>query len=229
MVAKKILITGISKGLGRALLERFYEEGHTVIGCARSQSSIHQLKVQFENSYFDVVDVADSRAVDKWSEQVLSEVGAPDLVINNASIINHPAPLWDISPNEFDSVVKINIEGCFNVIRYFVPSMVERGSGIIVNLSSGWGRHGGAFFGPYCASKFAVEGMTQSLAEELPKGMCVIAFSPGVVNTDMLNVASPDTAHLAPSPNDAAKKMAPFFLSLDERSNGKSIDISQIR
>jgi len=83
-------------------------------------------------------------------------------------------------------VVDTNIKGTANVLRHFVPLMIEKRHGIIINLSSGWGRSAAAEVAPYCASKWAIEGLTRSLAKELPPGLAAIALSPGVVNTDML-------------------------------------------
>ena len=80
----------------------------------------------------------------------------------------------------------VNVSGTLNVIRAFVPAMIAAGRGVIANLSSGWGRSTDALVGPYCASKYAIEGLTGSLAQELPRPLAAVAVSPGVIDTDML-------------------------------------------
>ena len=119
---------------------------------------------------FAAVDVAEENKVALWAEHVLAVHGAPDLLINNAALMNTPAPLWEVPAREFDRLIDVNIKGVANVIRHFVPAMIARGSGVIVNLSSGWGRSTSPEVAPYCASKFAMEGLTKSLAQELPGG-----------------------------------------------------------
>ncbi len=163
---KTILITGVSRGLGRALTEEFIRLGHVVIGCGRSEKEIAQLQKQFPlPNDFSVVNVADDSQVAAWAEKVLSSHAAPDLLLNNAALINRNAPLWKISAPEFSDVIDVNIKGVANVIRHFAPAMIARRSGVIVNFSSGWGRSTDAEVAPYCATKWAIEGLTQSLAQ----------------------------------------------------------------
>lgn len=138
---RTVVITGATRGCGRAMVDRFIEAGHTVVGCGRSESHVAQLRKQFGAPHrFDVVDVADDGQVGAWARSVIAAGVVPDLLLNNAAIMNHPAPLWQISAAEFQAVINVNIVGTANVIRHFVPAMVERQRGVIVNLSSGWGR-----------------------------------------------------------------------------------------
>jgi len=88
--------------------------------------------------------------------------------------MNTPAPLWQVPAREFNQLMDVNIKGVVNVIRHFVPAMVARKSGVIVNLSSGWGRSTAPEVAPYCASKYAMEGLTKALAQELPAGMAAV-------------------------------------------------------
>jgi len=106
-----------------------------------------------------------------------------------------------------------------------VPAMVARGSGVIVNISSGWGRSTDAKVAPYCASKYAVEGLSRALAQELPQGMCCVALSPGVIDTDMLRQCWADEAGSYQKPEAWAKKAVPFILSLGRSENGQSLEI----
>ncbi len=155
-MGKRILITGVSKGLGYAMSEGFIAQGHTVIGCARSSQSIEKMKNSFGTpNDFTTVDVANEQQVKDWAKEVLAKYDPPDIVINNAAIINYPAPLWEISSEEFSRLIDINIKGVVNIIRHFVPAMVQKQQGIIVNFSSGWGRSTSPEVAPYCASKWA--------------------------------------------------------------------------
>src|SRR4051812_26924613 len=131
---KTIVITGVTRGLGRAMAEEFIRLGHTVLGSGRSQDAIEQLRHTFGKPHdFQVVDVASDDEVRTWAHRLLSGHAIPDLLLNNAAVINQSAPLWKVSAEEFSKVIDINIKGVANVIRHFVPAMIERKSGIIVN------------------------------------------------------------------------------------------------
>ena len=224
--SRLIVVTGATRGIGRALTERFVELGHTVIGCGRSQSGVGELSAAFGGpNRFDAVDVARGSDVDSWAREVLSEFQAPDLVVNNAGIINRNAPLWEVPADEFARVLDVNVDGTANVIRAFVPAMIDNGRGIIVNMSSGWGRSTSPDVAPYCASKWAVEGLTQALSQELPPGLAAVAVSPGVVDTDMLRSCWADSAASCPSPKEWAPGAADFLLSLTTRHNGQSLSV----
>ena len=101
-IQKTILITGVSRGLGRALAEEFIRLGHTVLGCGRSEKEIGQLQKRFGTPHdFAVVDVASDGQVATWAKSILISHGAPDVLLNNAGLINRNAPLWEISAQEF--------------------------------------------------------------------------------------------------------------------------------
>lgn len=223
---KFIVLTGVTRGLGRALLEGFIAEGHAVAGCGRNAKAIEELRKIYPKPHrFDVVDVTDDAAVKLWAADVLKEQHAPDLLINNAAIINRLAPLWRIDAEEFDRVIAVNINGVANVIRHFVPAMVRRGSGVIANFSSGWGQSTSPEVAPYCATKFAIEGMTHALAQELPAGMAAIPVNPGIIDTEMLRTCFGDSAGSYPTPKLWARRAVPFFLALSPRHNGQSLAV----
>jgi len=220
---KTVVITGANRGLGRAMVEEFARLGHLVIGCGRSRKGIEGLRQRFPKSHdFDVVDVASDEQVRAWARRVLKLRAAPDLLLNNAAIINRNAPLWKVPAEEFSKVVDVNIKGVVNVIRHFVPAMMEQGSGVIVNFSSGWGRSTDAGVAPYCATKWAIEGLTQALAQELPSGMAAIPLNPGIINTDMLQSCFGHSASAYPTAETWAKKAVPFLLGLGPGDNGRS-------
>jgi NAD(P)-dependent dehydrogenase (short-subunit alcohol dehydrogenase family) len=204
----------------------FIAAGHIVAGCARSGSAVGELAKRWPPPHrFDVVDVADDAAVAAWAASALEQFGSPDLLVNNAAIINRNAPLWQVPADEFSQVIDINIKGLTNVIRHFAPAMVKRRKGVIVNFSSTWGRVTSPEVAPYCATKFAVEGLTQSLAQELPSGMAAVALNPGVINTDMLQSCFGSGARAYPSPDDWAERSVPFILSLGAKDNGRSVTV----
>jgi NAD(P)-dependent dehydrogenase (short-subunit alcohol dehydrogenase family) len=140
--------------------------------------------------------------------------------------MNKPASLWQVPADEFSRVVDVNINGVANVIRSFVPAMVKEKKGVIVNLSSGWGRSVSSEVAPYCATKWAIDGLTKALAEELPNGMAAVRVNPGVIDTDMLRVAWSDGASSYPKAEVWAKKAAPFILKLGAKHNGQSMSVS---
>lgn len=222
---KFVVITGVTKGLGRAMIDRFSELGWLVAGCGRSASQIEEIRNQFtENHDFQTVDVSDVESVNIWGREILDRYGAPDLLINNASIVNRNAPLWTISSEEFDQVMNVNVAGVVNVIRVFVPAMVEKQQGVIINISSSWGRVGEGDLAPYCASKFAIEGLTQSMSQELPKGMAVVSLDPGGgIDTAMLRACAPQYIDESPTPEAWSHIAIPYMLSIDPADNGKSL------
>jgi NAD(P)-dependent dehydrogenase (short-subunit alcohol dehydrogenase family) len=221
-----IVLTGVTRGLGRALLDGFIAAGHKVAGCGRNSKAIAELSAMYPApNRFDVVDVTSDASVKGWATNVLKEHGTPDLLINNAATINRTAPLWEITAEEFDQVTAVNINGVANVIRHFVPAMVSHGEGVIVNFSSGWGQSTSPDVAPYCASKFAIEGLTQALAQELPTGMAAVPINPGIIDTEMLRSCFGDAAGSYPAPQEWARKAVPFFLSLNARHNGQSLAV----
>lgn len=218
-----IWLTGCTSGLGRALLPEFFNAGHQLVGCGRNEIALAHLKNEFPTGNFFTLDVSDDLSVSKFCEAALALSGPPELVINNAAIINSPAPLWEINATDFDRLTAININGVANVIRHALPPMLSAGRGIIVNLSSGWGRSSSPEVAPYCASKWAIEGLTKSLAEELPEGMAAVALNPGIIATQMLRKCMGSEAENYPSPESWAHTAAPFLTALSGKDNGASL------
>ena len=220
-MTKLIVITGVSRGLGLALTEKFIELGHTVIGCARSSEAVEKLKQKYSAPHhFTCLDVAKDDRVKDWATEILAKNEPPDLLINNAGVTNHLASLWNVSNEEFSQVIDVNIKGTANVIRHFVPAMIARKSGIIVNFSSGWGRSTSPEVAPYCASKWAIEGLTRSLAQELPRGMAAVPLNPGIIHTDMLEISFGKQAASYTSVKAWVQKAVPFLLKLKPSDNG---------
>ncbi len=223
---KTLLITGVSRGLGRAMTVEFIRLGHTVLGCGRSAREIAALQRQFSApNDFAVVDVSSDDQVAAWAKRVLPMHAAPDLLLNNAALINRNAPLWKISAEEFSAVVDVNLKGVANVIRHFVPAMIARRSGVIVNFSSGWGRSTDAEVAPYCATKWAIEGLTQALAQELSPGLAAVPLNPGIISTDMLQSCFAGGANNYLTAEEWAKTAVPFLLKLNAGNNGEQMTV----
>ncbi len=200
----RALITGTARGIGAALAPALRRAGCDVIACTR-----------------DDADIADPRQVNALAERV----GPVDLLINNAATIHDPAPLWEIEHEEWKRLLDTNVLGMVSMLRAFVPAMNARGSGVVVNVSSTWGRVAAAQQSPYCATKFAVEALTASLAAEVAPGVCVIAVNPGVVATDMLaRCFQSDVSGFTP-PDGCAGSLVSLLGQLDPvHWNGRSLD-----
>src|SRR5947209_6180258 len=123
MPARRILITGAGRGLGLAMTDKFVALGHTVVGCSRQPQHVQSLRTRFGSPHrFDAVDVADDAAVSRWAKAVLSDGEPPDLLLNNAALVNANAPLWQVPADEFARVIDVNIKGVYYVLRHFLPA-----------------------------------------------------------------------------------------------------------
>jgi len=226
-----VAITGVSRGIGRAMTAELVRRGHTVLGCARTRDSIDELARRYPLHDFQAVDVAVHAQVQAWANRLLTEHGPPDLLLNNAAIINPKASLWEVENQVFSDVLDINVKGVVNVIRCFVPAMMSRQRGVIVNFSSRWGKRCEKKIAPYCATKWAVVALTRVLAQELKhKGIAVVALNPGIVKTKMLQrylgPCRTDDFSAVPTPGDWAKTAIPFILRLGLRDAGKVRDVT---
>jgi NAD(P)-dependent dehydrogenase (short-subunit alcohol dehydrogenase family) len=201
----------------------FAKRGWQVAGGARNLNGLSDLEKQLRAPYFiRSLDVTQSHDVDSFALEVKESLGVPDLLVNNAGVINQNAPLTQVPVAEFASVLAVNLGGIHNMIRSFVPMMEDKGRGIIVNFSSYWGQSTAPEVGPYCATKWGVEGLTRSLAQELPKGMAAIAFNPGVINTKMLQSTFGEQALSYPNPKEWALEAVNRLENLGVTDNGSS-------
>ena len=235
-MSRIICISGCTRGLGRALVERYISLGHRVAGCGRSVDEIEALSKLYSAHLFVVCDTSKNEQVKAFQKSFSewSRGSPPSLLICNAAVVNHPKPLWEVSAEEFDEVIGVNVSGVANMIRNFVPSMVAAKTGVVVGLSSYWGRSTSAGVAPYNASKFAVEGMMSALAKDFVKsarggqigGTASIAVNPGVINTSMLQKIFGDSgARSNPGPNEWCDSAAPFLISLSGIDNDKSVTV----
>jgi NAD(P)-dependent dehydrogenase (short-subunit alcohol dehydrogenase family) len=224
--AKFIVLTGCTRGCGLALTEWLIAQGHTVAGCARSGDGVSAMRETFGTPHdFTALDVSDDHAVMRWAARLVITHGAPDLLVNNAAVIARNAPLWKVPPEEIAATLNVNVTGTVNTIRHFAPTMIARGRGVIVNFSSGWGHSTSPDVAIYCASKYAIEGLTMAFAQELPEGVAAIALNPGIIDTEMLRSCFGRSASGCPKPADWVKRAGPFILALGTKDSGRSLDV----
>lgn len=222
--SKKVVITGCSRGLGRAMVAEFARRGWVVAGCARNAQKVAELQQAFPSPhFFAVCDVADESQVQTFCEAAQTHCGVPDLVLNNAATVNANAPLWEISAEEFSRVVDINIKGPASVMRHLLPPMLKQGGGVIVNFSSGWGRSTSPEVAPYCATKFAIEGLSLAVAQETGGQVAVVPLNPGIIDTQMLRSCFGAEAADYPTPEQWASTAVPFLIKLGPKDNGRSL------
>jgi NAD(P)-dependent dehydrogenase (short-subunit alcohol dehydrogenase family) len=223
---KHVVITGVSRGLGRAMAIGFAAEGWTVSGCGTDAAALQLLAKELgPDHHMQACDVTDPAAVEDFAAAVTERFGAPDLLLNNAATINPNKPLWEVSPEDFSRVIDVNLKGVHLVIRAFLPGMIRSGEGVVVNFSSGWGRSTSPEVAPYCATKWGVEGLTAALAQELPAGLVAVALNPGIIDTRMLRSCFGEGAGSYPTPEKWAKAAVPYLASLGTRHNGMALTV----
>lgn len=223
---KTVIITGCTRGLGRAMVPRFIDAGWQIAGCGRNEKHIAELRSQFPAPHmFQTCDVSREADVSAFCAAILKKFGPPDLVLNNAAIINPNAPLWETNAEEFSRIIDINIKGTAAMMRHLLPAMLKRGSGVIVNFSSGWGRCTAAEVAPYCATKYAIEGLSMATAQDTGGKVAVIPMNPGIIDTDMLRSTFGGSAGDFPDTDDWAKRAVPFFIKLGSKDNGKQMTV----
>ena len=224
MNKKVVMITGASKGLGRALTLAFAKEGARLAICSRSQESLRIVKERAEKLGAEVLavtaDISKSRDVERFIAMTEEAFGQIDVLINNASILG-PSPipmLLDYPEEDFAEVLQVNAVSPFLVTRRVIPGMLERNEGSIINVTSEAGHTGYAGWGAYGISKFAVEGLTKTWADELSEtNVRVNMVDPGEMDTDMHQLAVPNCDYPLAKPEDVVD----IFLYLaSEKSKG---------
>ena len=189
---KVAIITGGSRGIGLATAEKFLQEGATVILTASTQASadkaVEQLRQKYPHATVAGIspNLADLNSVRQSFREATQRYGCVDILVNNAGI-SERTPFMEYTEETYDKVMDLNVKGVFNATRAASECMVARGHGVILSTSSMVSISGQPSGFAYPASKFAVNGMTVSLARELgPKGIRVNAVAPGITETDMM-------------------------------------------
>ncbi len=189
---KVVVVTGGTRGIGFSIVESFLKEGAKVVLCGSRQETVDKALKELNelNPDYPVRGIhprlTDYDEVKKAFDQINDEMGPIDILINNAGI-SESTPFTDYTLELFQKVIDLNVNAVFNCTRAVIDKMIERGNGVIINTSSMvsiYGQPGGV---AYPTSKFAVNGLTISLARELaPKGIRVNAVAPGITKTDMV-------------------------------------------
>ncbi|MFD1019167.1 SDR family NAD(P)-dependent oxidoreductase [Thalassobacillus hwangdonensis] len=207
MKNKVVVITGASKGLGKALALRFAEQGARLGICARDHEELEKVKAEAISRGAEVVavtaDVSNPKDVDRFISVVEDAFGKVDVLINNASIFG-PGPklLADYPADTFEEVIRVNSSNPFFVTKRVLPGMLAAKQGSIINLTSEAGKTGFGEWGAYSVSKFALEGLTQIWADELEEtGVRINMVDPGEMDTEMHDIAVPDCDYDLADPN----------------------------
>ncbi len=208
MEGKRAIITGGSKGIGRAIVERLLEEGWQVCTCSRKEEELQRLREELgkpQALHIKACDVGNRASAREFVAFCVERLGGVDLLVNNASVLGERVSLMEYPEDVWEEVIRININGVFYISKYALPYMKE--GSVVVNMSSGAGKRPAPYWGAYAVSKFGVEGLSLLLAEELKdKGIRVYALNPGATRTQMRAKAYPqeDPSLLKP-PEEVAK------------------------
>ena len=196
--AKTVLITGAGRGIGRALAVGFAHEGASLILCSRTSSELESVAQEARalgaRVFAKPCDVSVSSQVAAFVAAGVKEFGRIDVLINNAGILGPIKPLVEVSAADWKAVLAANLDSVFFVTREVLrSSMLPRGKGCVINISSGQGRKASANWGPYAASKFGLEGLTKAWTEETrDKGIRFYSVNPTATRTKMRAQAMPE-------------------------------------
>jgi 3-oxoacyl-[acyl-carrier protein] reductase len=186
---KKALITGGGKGIGRAIAIALAKEGVDIALMGRTAASLEATAKEVAalgvKVTYATADVGDINAVNTAVQQLTKELPEIDILINNAGIASFGG-FMDLSPEEWENIVRVNLLGVYYVTRAILPGMIERKGGDIINVSSTAGQRGAPLTSAYSASKFGLLGLTESLMLEVRKhNIRVSALTPSTIATDM--------------------------------------------
>jgi len=228
---KLAIITGGSRGIGYATAEAFLKEGAKVIITASTKENADKAVAKLKENYLTSIiegiapNLGNYNDVKAQFDEIVNKYGAIDILVNNAGV-SESTPFANYTEETFDKVMDLNVKGIFNATKAVSEYMIEKGSGVILNTSSMVSIYGQPSGVAYPTSKFAVNGLTVSLARELgPKGIRVNAVAPGITETDMMKavpkeVIDPMIAQIPlrrlGQPEDIANAFV--FLASDEAS-----------
>lgn len=185
---RTVLITGATSGIGEATARLLARNHFRLILCGRRQDRLHRLQAELKQ-HTEVItlvfDVRDKKKIDEALASLPAEWKTIDVLINNAGNAHGLAPVQGGDVEDWDAMIDINVKGLLYVSRHIIPSMVERQRGHIINIGSIAGKEVYPNGNVYCASKFAVDALTQGMRLDLnPSGIKVTAIHPGLVDTE---------------------------------------------
>ncbi|MDD5712306.1 MAG: SDR family NAD(P)-dependent oxidoreductase, partial [Smithellaceae bacterium] len=188
---RTVIITGSTRGIGFAAAREFLKNGDRVVIFCRHQSHVAKAEKELassgprENILALTADVRKMQDVKEVTAKAVKHFGGIDVLVNNAGIAIYK-PVEEVTEKEWDDILDTNLKGTFLFIREVLPIMRKKGSGVIINVSSGLGVQGMANFAPYCSSKFGIVGLTQVVTDEIDDpGIKIYAVLPGAVNTKL--------------------------------------------
>ncbi len=194
---KTVLVTGSSRGIGKAIARKFAENDCNVIincsSCSKTlEEELQELRQINPNTEGFVCDVSDYEQTKELFAKIEKRFGQTDILVNNAGV-SHIGLFNDMSPQQWDALIKNNLYSVFNTCHLVVPSMINNKSGVIINISSIWGSEGASMEAVYSATKGGINAFTKALAKELaPSNIKVNAIACGVIETQMNNFLSPE-------------------------------------
>ncbi len=223
---KTIIVTGSGRGIGRCIAKRLGRYGANIIATARSKEELEKVCKEITDEGGEAIffrgDVTKEEDVKNVINNTVSQFGKVDVVVNNAGI-GLRKNLWETTTEEFEEVMNVNVKSVFLYMKNIIPPMEKHG-GLIINISSGAGKAGIPTLGAYCASKFAVIGLTEALAGEVKKNIKIVALCPGSVDTGMFKRLFPgEKADL--KPEEVADKIADICIHPEKYRSGQSIEL----
>jgi 3-oxoacyl-[acyl-carrier protein] reductase len=234
-IRKTAIITGGSRGIGKEVAILLAKKGINVVICSRNHNEISRVVEEIKAMYHasEVLglrcDISISIEVNSLIKSTVQRFGGIDILINNAGIV-FVKKLIDTLEEEWDQTINTNLKGAFLCSKAVLPYMIHKKSGVIINVSSGAGKVGFENISAYCASKFGMMGLTESMAWEVANyNMRIMAICPGEVDSKMQESTDQEYYKLNKDkwlePREVADKITEMIFDEDYYKNGESIDI----